>query len=78
MTKNMLSNFDKRDLKLTIQQVDALMIYRFQHGYLGEMTNWVENGVPQELWDVSGGRNEFVKKLYFGNSLTYEKCEQVN
>lgn len=78
MTKNMLNNFEKRDLKLTIQKVDALMIYRFQHGYLGEMADWVENGLPKELWNVSGNRNLFVKELYFGDIFTYEDCEQVN
>ncbi|MCH5264061.1 MAG: hypothetical protein J1F42_14225, partial [Lachnospiraceae bacterium] len=87
MLKNMLTNLEKKNegkeedektnLALTIQQLDALLIYRFQHGTLGRMADWVEDGLPEEKWTVKEDRSQFVKDLYFGNIFTYERCQEV-
>ena len=84
MTTGMLGNFDDKTLCLTIQQLDALILYRFQHGTLGaEITELVENGASREEWDKvinddSTKRHQDVKKIYWGNVFDYDECMQEN
>lgn len=65
--------------------MDALILYRFQHGTLGPtITALVESGAPKEEWDKvitsqSTQRNQAVKLIYWGNIFDYEKvCLEDN
>lgn len=78
MTENMLKNFNDRTLCLTIQQLDALILYRFQTGTLGStITTLVESRAPKSEWDkvitnASTERRKAVKTLYWGDIFDYE------
>ncbi len=83
MTKDMLINMSEdvgEDFLLTIQQLDALLILRFNTGHLGEtITSLVESGAPIEEWDKvinsrSSDRRRNAKDIFWGNILTYEEC----
>lgn len=79
MTGDMLKNFDKTDLMLTIQQVDALVLIRFNTGHLGsDLVSLVENGETKEEWDKiinsqSSDRKLSAKDIYWGNIFTYNE-----
>lgn len=85
MTKDMLINMSEdveEDFLLTIQQLDALLIIRFNTGHLGEsITSLVESGAPIEEWDKvinskSSDRRRKAKDIFWGNIFTYEECIQ--
>lgn len=77
MTEDMLENFDKSDLMITNQQVDALMLIRFNTGHLGpNLVSLVENGATKEEWDKvinsqSSNRKIRAKEIYWGNIFSY-------
>ena len=70
-------NFENRNLVLTIQQLDALILIRFNTGYLGsDLTKLVESGAPREEWDKvitsqSSDRKKRAKEIYWGNIFSY-------
>lgn len=88
MAESMLGNFDNRDLLLTIQQLDALMLIKFNTGFLGsEITSLVENGKSKAEWDKvitsqSSDRRRTAKLIYWGDifsyglELTEEECAE--
>ena len=81
MTTDMLKNFENREMGLTIQQVDALVLLRFNTGHLGpDITSMVENGATKEEWDKYidshfTRRRLAVGKIFWGNVMTYEDKE---
>ena len=77
-------NFENRNLVLTIQQLDALILIRFNTGYLGsDLTKLVEDGASREEWDKvitsqSRDRKIKAKEIYWGNIFSYKKRSEEN
>lgn len=84
MAEDMLLNFENRNIMLTIQQLDALILIRFNTGYLGsDLTKLVEDGASREEWDKvitsqSRDRKRDAKAIYWGNIFTYKELKEGN